>query len=568
MKNILKHPVFFTLFFFHTQQTVFGQMQVDKKHFIDLLNAGHYDSVYYQAKYLRENVYGKNAVLDYFIAKSLCLDGYGDKAIIKFSRIINDYHLSGNKLSFIEKEILSCTLLSPATETVAEENDFRYLNNIPLPTASVGGKLGRVYDCFGSKEFMDNSHMKAEAELQERLFFLTQKKQALQKIKIMVGDNYSVDTTGRYLFVTLKNFNLSNKQVKAVAGELEKAYNFFISFYRLRPPDKLLTVYILPNQQSLQQTAAIVHGLQLPLNSLGYSCLSDLSLLGLSDAGHVGTLFHELFHLMIRTDVGDIPAWLDEGLACLYSTYTWENNQLRGAGTWRTSVLKEAANAGDNFLQLPSLKQLVNFSWSEFDGSKDKNICKAAINYAWSNHFMLYLQDKNMLQKTVKAFKEKKDVERTKEKKLPEDNVAIVETVMADSIAGIELQFLAWFKSNFNFDPNHKEVSFQKSVSFYDKVTNLQVMMDIIDNGDGSSKRDSIKAFRNDLEKLEQEYRQNFLLSDEESSNAGVSMNQAARVSPVLQQESPDQKMKRELNEKLNRLEKRIRAVLFPPTAN
>ncbi len=36
---------------------------------------GEYDKVFDTAIKLRKQVYGKNAVIDYFIAKSLCLDG-------------------------------------------------------------------------------------------------------------------------------------------------------------------------------------------------------------------------------------------------------------------------------------------------------------------------------------------------------------------------------------------------------------------------------------------------------------------------------------------------------------
>ncbi len=44
--------------------------------------------------------------------------------------------------------------------------------------------------------------------------------------------------------------------------------------------------------------------LRFPASNIGYSSLSDLSILGNSDAENIGTLYHELFHLMIRTDLG------------------------------------------------------------------------------------------------------------------------------------------------------------------------------------------------------------------------------------------------------------------------
>ena len=144
-------------------------------------------------------------------------------------------------------------------------------------------------------------------ELESRLFSINQKKNAIQKLRKIVNENYKIDTSGRYVFVTLKKFSLDS--VSSTAARLEEAYRFFVSYYNLRPPDKLLTVYILNDQQALRQTAQLVHGIQLTDPNIGYSNLSDLSLLGLGDGKHLGTLYHELFHLIIRTDLGDIPAF-------------------------------------------------------------------------------------------------------------------------------------------------------------------------------------------------------------------------------------------------------------------
>jgi len=117
----------------------------------------------------------------------------------------------------------------------------------------------------------------------------------------------------------------------------------------------------MPDQKSLQTIALKVHGIDVGKATLGYSLLSDLSLLGIADPDHIGTLYHELFHLIVRTDAGDIPAWLDEGLASLYSVYKWNRDTLKGsASTWRIMQLNSRYLEATG-ISVPVLKQLISY---------------------------------------------------------------------------------------------------------------------------------------------------------------------------------------------------------------
>lgn len=434
-----------------------AQKKVNRQYFISLLNAGEYDKAFDSATKLRKEVYGKNAVVDYFIAKSLCLDGHKENSTFCFNRIIKNFKLSGSKKTFIQQEITSCNITSEPEETIAAVNpDFSYINNVSLPEASVGGKMGKVFDCFSKNQTMDLSQMVSQEELESRLFAINQKKKGVEKIKGLLDNRYRIDTGGRYVFVSLKNSPLDS--VSYATESLEKAYHFFVNFYELRAPDKLLTVYILPNQQALRQTAGLVHGIKLPDPNIGYSNLSDLSLLGLGQAKQLGTLYHELFHLIIRTDLGDIPAFIDEGLASLYSVSSWKGGQLMGDyRPWRLEDLREASNARDAFLKIPALENLINYGWDEFDGEETKNVCQVAVNYALSNFLMIYLQDKNLLQPLVTAFKNRPFVPEDSTK--AKTNLQLFEEVVKDSIHNFTLEFDAWFKKKYNFNLYWRGVS-------------------------------------------------------------------------------------------------------------
>ena len=548
-----------------------AQKKVNRQYFIDLLNAGEYDKVFDTATKLRKQVYGKNAVIDYFIAKSLCLDGYKEKSTYCFNCIINNFKLSGSKKDFIVQEIKTCNVSHDEEEAVLVANpDFSYINNVSLPEAGVSGKMGRVYDCFSKEQTINLNSMVSLDELESRLFSINQKRNAIQKLKSVVNSNYKIDTSGRYVFVTLKNSSLDS--VSYAAARLEQAYMFFVNYYNLRAPDKLLTVYILPDQLALRKTAQLVHGIQLPDPNIGYSNLSDLSLLGLGDSKHLGTMYHELFHLIIRTDVGDIPAFLDEGLASLYSVSRWDDKKLIvDHRPWRLDELREARYATDKFLKIPPLDKLINYSWDEFDGQETKNVCQVAVNYALSNFVMIYLQEKNLLQQMVTAFKNRPFVPLDTAK--PKSNVQLFEEVVNDSIKNFTSKFDLWFKDRYNFDLYKEASSFASaSVSMPQLFENARILL--LETNERVFKfnepekfkqlDDELKAIQNDYDKIPKDYN-NVVLN----SNAVLNSNVNA-VQQSLPVDSAAAK-RNEIQTRLEGYEKKLRKIIFdkmPKTAN
>ncbi|MDB5120768.1 MAG: hypothetical protein JWN56_1986 [Sphingobacteriales bacterium] len=426
-----------------------AQMKVPKKTFIGLLNQGKYDEVYLQAKKLRGSIYGKNALLDYFIAKSLCLDGYKEKSEEEFQKIFKNYRLSANQKQFLNKEIDNCFSPSVTTTSTLTSASFNYLNDARLPQGGVSGKMGYVItDCFKPDQYADFSNAKSDDELNERLFGLNQAAAARKKLDSILPDDYEVKNAGRFMVVTLNQKSISDSRVDQLTQRLERVFQFYVSYYNLRYPDKLLTVYLLPSSLELRKVANIVHGIKLPANSLGYSCLADLSLLGISTPEQLLTLYHEIFHLIVRTDVGDIPAWLDEGLASLYSTSHWENGVLISDKViWRTDILLRASRQRIESVHVPTIKSMINYSWDSFDGVKAdyKNICQASVNYSLANHFLIYLQKKDKLKQVINAYKNRPEVDLAA-KVEPADNLKIFEDTMGEKISVTELAFKDWIQ--------------------------------------------------------------------------------------------------------------------------
>jgi hypothetical protein len=154
---------------------------------------------------------------------------------------------------------------------------------------------------------------------------------------------------------------------------------------------------------------------------------------------------------MIRTDLGDIPTWLDEAVACLYETSRWSNGRLKGEITqWRTELLLN--------LVVPRLDQLFTTSFNEFTSHEHlrnydrfafhegNNNCEIALNYALVKHFAIFLQETGMLQKTITGFKNRKNV-LVDTLYRNETDVDVLERVFNKPLDEIQLEFDNWLRN-------------------------------------------------------------------------------------------------------------------------
>lgn len=433
----------------------YTQFKVPKQHFNDLFNEQKYRQAFLEAKDIRSKEYGKCCLIDYYIAKALCLDRHYDPAQKRFFYILDNYKLQGRNLQFILNKRDECnTKKSQSIEEFYPAN-MLVLNNLVIPVASVSGKLGKVANCNQHYAPVIVEDSITAEELSSRIFEMDRKTEALKKIDSLLPSEYKVDTAGRYILVTMKNFNVQQNTAKGITSKLNEVINFYSSSFSIRPSDKLITAYLLPDQKTLVNTARIVHGIKIPSENYGYSCLGDLSLVGLSDLNRIGTLKHELFHMAIRTDIGDIPAWLDEGTACLYETSEWnkEHTQLKSTNidNWRLDVLKNCFRTPQLCTKLPMISELINYSWKEFDASDDSDICKAAINYALAKHLMMYFEQGGKLKDIITAFKNRYEPQWDADSSSFQSNTEILEKALSISIDSVESGFNNWLYKTYHF---------------------------------------------------------------------------------------------------------------------
>jgi hypothetical protein len=456
------------------------QLKIDYKHFYDLLSLERYDIIFREACDLHEQPYGKTCFVKYLIAKCLCESDYNARGIGIFNDILMKYSLNPRDIDFILSEKIYCISntigpqLPPGYETLA------FLNSLHnAPRALVEGKLGYA-DCSVPPEFIKIVDTIDEAEFNSRLFQIDQSTSAISKIKSIIGSQkYSVTTMGRFIFVK-KATSQYTINYKKMTETLEKVYQFYYNYYSIRPPDKLITIYIVPSKSDLQELALVLHGLFLPDTYIGYSNISDLSIMGVGDnEDNIGTFKHELFHLMIRTDLGDIPAWLDEGLACLYETSKMENDSLYGEiKNWRTKVLKDFEHQKWT-TRNAKITELIEYDWAHFEGSKSEAYCLASYNYALAKHFMVYAQSLNITRKLIENFKNRNDYlfDLTHEL-LPKSDVQLIEDAFGKNIYQIQADFDDWLDSVYHITLWENPVDMNSGTEFPDSNSLTPLIID------------------------------------------------------------------------------------------
>lgn len=471
MKRLILFATFFAISF-----SGWGQLKIPTEQFQGLLQKKKYASLFNEARKLREKEYGKCPMVDYFIGKSLCGMGKTDLAMVWYSNILKNYKgMSAPQKNLISGAKSSCGAEArgsggAGSERVLDVSAYVSAVNAEGPSAGVSGKLGRVSrPCESAPQPVSVITPISTEEMESRLFKIDQQDAAVAKYRSLLNDpNYKVIAKGRFILITYESSTMNDEDAEAVSRKLEQAYKFFVSNFGLRPPDKLLAVYLLPERSSnssgdepnlLQQTAERVHGIRIPDENIGYSNIRDLSLLGLASSSKIGTLFHELMHLMIRTDIGDVPPWMDEGLACIYETCIIRGETLSGnLDNWRTSVLEEEIYKEES--KIPHLKDFLNYSWSKFDGIDDNDICKTAVNYAYAKHLILFLEQQDQLKPIFNALKNRAVFFGSNSVDLRTD-VGIFETTLGMNIDAIEQKFDEWMVSQYSFSLYHLDSSLQ-----------------------------------------------------------------------------------------------------------
>lgn len=378
-----------------------------------LLQQGKYVQLVNKVCSLREKEYYKNAFMDYCLAYGYCQLGQSAVSGEWFDHLLSSYNnLSSKKRDELTALKQSCVNDQTATHpTDALFSFLRAMSSDGFEGNSTGveSKMG-IPSLSDRVEEFDFEHLTFDS--QNRDFTLQQKQEALTYYqKILNNSTFHVDTTSHFLIFYSGNASVINNHEK----QLEDYYTYYSHAFNLEESNRLITIFYCTNREDFNEVAHKVHNIPVPKSTYGYASSVDLVMLGIANAAWLGAMKHELFHLMIRSFVGDIPPWLDEGTACFFESSSLQDDTattnfsginyryrlLRSTNDVKREIMQQY---GETFM-VPSIDQLTNFNWQQFSGKSGDLMMKASYNQALSYAFVTYLNSKSRLNKTIDAFR-------------------------------------------------------------------------------------------------------------------------------------------------------------------
>lgn len=440
------------------------QSLVPVSHFLTLLEQQEYAALHTEALAVRNKPGGKHYLVDYFVARALCgSPGLEPKGRQWFDHLLDNYAIPVKLMTIFRDHRLACGATVPAglggasLSTISLELDPRTLR-MEIDPASVHGKLGPLGDCF----HLIRQRRREGPELTEQLNDLESKLIPVQRadsaagmarLRATLGRSYGIAVRDRFIIVTPKGQNKAG--IDRLEAELARTADHFIELYGLRTSPHYIIVGAMPGTRALGELALAVHGLHLPREYYGYSSPGDMAVFANADPQHMATLRHELFHLLVRMDIGDIPPWLDEGAASIYEASIWRNDTLHGlvdhANNYRLEALRMAQRFDNIQERIPSLTALVSMSWEKFEGLPDDLECVLALHYAISKHFALYLQQQGKLSAVVAQYRNTLQ-DTGMEGPIFRSDPEMVEAALGEPLELTQRKFETWFKLTYGFD--------------------------------------------------------------------------------------------------------------------
>lgn len=390
-------------------------------------HAGRYPITYEETTRYRLQPYGKRLEVYYMEGTSLCrMPGRADLGREVLQWALDNFSMSRDDAATVQKELDAC-------QGVPVAHPITIVFNTTLAVASSSGRTKMFYYNAGDNALksvpVEVVREIPPEELDKRLFGRSRVADAKDSVNRLTGPGAVSEASKHFVVVSRQH---APEILGSIGEQLDRVYDFFISEYGMRPPDFLISVYLVTNASDLERLSTALHGIRLSPQSIGYSYQADMSMVGMVQQAQTGTLQHELFHLMVRNNFGDIPPWMDEGMAALYEVAETRNGRVVGVENWRGPVL-------NTLWQLqPPVEQLIKMNWFQFSGGDEGySTARQAAIHSKARYLMLYLQNQGKLRDVYHAFQVRD---------IGTDSARLLSTTVRQDLHRLESDFDGWFR--------------------------------------------------------------------------------------------------------------------------
>lgn len=246
----------------------------------------------------------------------------------------------------------------------------------------------------------------------------------INELKNLLSDDFIFKSHS--CFVVVSNLSEAETQ-RLLKNTITDAEECFYNDYFIRKPDELITIFLFRDDKSYRYWANKLYG-DTDLSRFGYYKPSKKTMLmNISTGG--GTLVHELTHAFVRYDFPDIPSWFNEGLGSLYERCSMNNKEILGHTNWRLPELQDAIH-NNLYNSLDWLLGTTDEEFYDYESSK---------NYAQARFLCQYLQEKKLLKKFYKNFRDNFEKDKTGKTQLEE--------ITKMKLVDLDFVFIEWVKA-------------------------------------------------------------------------------------------------------------------------
>jgi hypothetical protein len=229
----------------------------------------------------------------------------------------------------------------------------------------------------------------------------------------------------------------SAQALKSYKATITRAMDaFYLDFFE-KKPEKVIRVYLFKDKVSYGKYVEDSTGSP-PPTPFGY-CGDNGTKLVMNIGTGGGTLIHEMAHAFIRADFPDVPTWFNEGFASLFEQSTYVDKQIKGMANWRLPGLQKALTDK----KFVTFEKLIGMTDAEFRGKSSGD------HYAEARYLCMFMQEKGLLVKFYKAFKEAhkppaENVDPATAKKQDKTGFETFKSMFDQPMDKLEAEFQAW----------------------------------------------------------------------------------------------------------------------------
>ena len=213
-------------------------------------------------------------------------------------------------------------------------------------------------------------------------------KKAAAEMKEELSDEFIIERTGVFVVagdISRRRFDRLKKHT------IEDCANALWKDFFTKKPDYPIKIYLFRDSKSYEKWVKKLAGFK-PSSKFGFYMRDSKQLMmNLSTGG--GTLVHEMTHALTDPDFPNCPTWFFEGLGSLFEQCSvTRDGHIRGRVNWRLPILRKGG--------FTPIEKLIKMSNKEFRGKKE------SLNYANARYLCFYLQQRGLLTKFYKTFRD------------------------------------------------------------------------------------------------------------------------------------------------------------------